>query len=495
MPYFLMPDGSKDFATSFEGSGRYMYAKFADTENYATGNYTLVIPAGSCVIPGGYLNEEQTYVYDVRAKKVELGEQDYTLTSARLIQDGETYNLMEAGNAFKKIAIDADLFFTLANCQAEEVWFKIADVTDCPEGDLAAYNNAEAVYTNFATLTGTEYYKSIYAISVGYTLYEDHKYVLLIQDNAFNPVSASAIFEGLTPTYKYSNVDVLSITPEPGSIFTIEDTMTIKFSAPVVVANSNGATGFSKGTSGWALMTSISHNEDMTEYTFTFPEAAFLGVSGENCIDVVICAAAQSGGYFHPASMGEWEPECTEYWIGDGAQTRLHILYSSYYDTKEVTVSPTEAQTIDELTFAPAEDELTIGPSWMANTANILDKNNEIVSQVILEGFVDNGGNITPVGPASGYTAMKVKLSEPLTVKGEYTLEMPYNMFTIGKELDARASSAAQVKLTISDPSEVSEIETDGDATYYNLQGIKVANPEKGVYLKVTNGKAVKVRF
>ncbi len=34
-----------------------------------------------------------------------------------------------------------------------------------------------------------------------------------------------------------------------------------------------------------------------------------------------------------------------------------------------------------------------------------------------------------------------------------------------------------------------------GEAEYYNLQGIKVANPEKGLYIKVENGKSVKVIF
>lgn len=39
----------------------------------------------------------------------------------------------------------------------------------------------------------------------------------------------------------------------------------------------------------------------------------------------------------------------------------------------------------------------------------------------------------------------------------------------------------------------VGEEANDADAVYYNLQGVKVANPENGVYLKVVNGKAVKV--
>lgn len=39
---------------------------------------------------------------------------------------------------------------------------------------------------------------------------------------------------------------------------------------------------------------------------------------------------------------------------------------------------------------------------------------------------------------------------------------------------------------------EAIEVE-EGEAVYYNLQGVKVANPENGMYLKVVNGKASKV--
>lgn len=37
------------------------------------------------------------------------------------------------------------------------------------------------------------------------------------------------------------------------------------------------------------------------------------------------------------------------------------------------------------------------------------------------------------------------------------------------------------------------EVEADGEAAYYTLQGVKVANPEKGIYIKVACGKASKV--
>lgn len=50
------------------------------------------------------------------------------------------------------------------------------------------------------------------------------------------------------------------------------------------------------------------------------------------------------------------------------------------------------------------------------------------------------------------------------------------------------------VTLTKGEDSGISSIEAaDADARYFNLQGVEVKNPEKGVFVKVSNGKAVKV--
>ncbi len=44
------------------------------------------------------------------------------------------------------------------------------------------------------------------------------------------------------------------------------------------------------------------------------------------------------------------------------------------------------------------------------------------------------------------------------------------------------------------DPGAVNEINAaNGEATYYNLQGVRVANPENGLFIQALNGKATKV--
>lgn len=49
------------------------------------------------------------------------------------------------------------------------------------------------------------------------------------------------------------------------------------------------------------------------------------------------------------------------------------------------------------------------------------------------------------------------------------------------------------VNYDVSTGVEAIEAINDGEAVYYNLQGVKVNNPERGIFVKVQNGKAVKV--
>ncbi|MDE6258240.1 MAG: hypothetical protein K2M53_07675 [Muribaculaceae bacterium] len=53
-----------------------------------------------------------------------------------------------------------------------------------------------------------------------------------------------------------------------------------------------------------------------------------------------------------------------------------------------------------------------------------------------------------------------------------------------------------EMKVSLDPKSGVESINVAGDAAvYFNLQGMKVENPENGIFVKVSNGKAVKVAF
>ena len=69
------------------------------------------------------------------------------------------------------------------------------------------------------------------------------------------------------------------------------------------------------------------------------------------------------------------------------------------------------------------------------------------------------------------------------------------NTVTIGKNANGNNPAITTMTVYYSDGNGVESIVTidDSEAVYYNLQGVKVANPEKGIYVKVSNGKASKV--
>lgn len=104
-----------------------------------------------------------------------------------------------------------------------------------------------------------------------------------------------------------------------------------------------------------------------------------------------------------------------------------------------------------------------------------------------LTGIVFNGSNL---GKDWSY-------SNGSLTDSTWTPEGDVSEVTIGKTATGNNPSIKTMKVYyVSKGSEnaVEAIEAvDGEAVYYNLQGVKVQNPERGIYVKVQNGKAVKV--
>ena len=88
----------------------------------------------------------------------------------------------------------------------------------------------------------------------------------------------------------------------------------------------------------------------------------------------------------------------------------------------------------------------------------------------------------------AGYTEA---VDGKVTISGQGTLSLVYVDNATSTEGTA---SVYNYTVTKNNASGVEGIEADeADAEYFNLQGVKVANPEKGIYVRVLNGKAVKV--
>lgn len=83
----------------------------------------------------------------------------------------------------------------------------------------------------------------------------------------------------------------------------------------------------------------------------------------------------------------------------------------------------------------------------------------------------------------AGYTALPDnKLT--LTKSGE-----EYSVYAMKDGVKSEAKT-----ITANVPSGITGIEAEnGEAVYFNLQGVRVENPEKGIFIRVQNGKAVKI--
>lgn len=76
-----------------------------------------------------------------------------------------------------------------------------------------------------------------------------------------------------------------------------------------------------------------------------------------------------------------------------------------------------------------------------------------------------------------------------------WTPSSSVNAVTISKTATGNNPTVKTMTVYYSDDNGVESIFStdDSDAVYYNLQGVKVANPDRGIYVKVSNGKATKV--
>ncbi|MDE6027234.1 MAG: hypothetical protein K2G23_04135 [Muribaculaceae bacterium] len=88
-----------------------------------------------------------------------------------------------------------------------------------------------------------------------------------------------------------------------------------------------------------------------------------------------------------------------------------------------------------------------------------------------------------------------IALGTPVVIEGNSDINMTVAGGAEGKVYDV-AFNVLTNTLTITEDTQsgVSEMEVaEGAAVYFNLQGMKVENPENGIFVKVMNGKAVKV--
>ena len=498
-PYITDGKGNRIEAEQFIslsglGMPKVVNANFSDPTEWESGTYTFTMPAGAVKNAEGGVNAAQTMVYNLIGK-THQGTEDpdaVSIKTATLEIGSTTYNLMETGNKIDIISHQSIVRFSLENYSSRSsVPFKISDITDCVDGDLEEWSKAEGLYYNYADRNGNEYYKSIYQRN-GIKLYEGKKYVFLIMDSQNNAIAASALIDGATEPYRYSPVNIVSIDPTPG-VELATNVFTIKFDGPVEVKNDNGYTGFSLGSAGWEKMQSVTSNDDKTEWYLTLQEKTIKKASGPLSIHAVVYAEDMDGKIVRPAFLTD-NPEDPAYNSGIEGNTRMNIRYSEYSACPHIDVTPLEGDQISELTFSAGSKE--INPSYAVGQAWIYDSKGEKVASLVCDGYIDAGGSIVGSGGSGGsngyFTRLTIKLSQPLTEAGYYTLDLPFGFFNVGRETSAVGSYPEKFMITVGnamleitdDNLDFAPVSTQAGSLVNGIISIETAD-EEGAWLAV----------
>lgn len=593
------------------------------------GTYTLVIPEGALTYENGDTNALYTYKYEWTGGKTTGGNDpvgDLKIASAYI---GDI-SIMTQGVVVPNIPAENCYFTTeVLPAEIEAVGVRLLDVTGF---EVSEWASAEAIWVNIIESKNAEglFSKEIYSIE-GITLTEGHTYVaeLSLYDVYQLPIMNVAgtlyteTFTGSTEAFRYSDVEIVSIVPEPGSEFKIGDKMVVTYSAPVNLVAGEGKSGFGKGNAGWADFSTMSASADRTVWTITFPNSEINAAAGPNQISPRLWGTDENGLQLRPAEYdipsGTPEEGLTVFNGGYEKSSYTQVNYSGYAKCPVVTVSPLETEELTAIDFSIAGGK-ELNPSYLADFPEIKNEAGEVVALVFVDGYEADGGHIvvtssTGTSENMSVTGLQAPLNNPITTPGTYTLELPWNLFVVGREFDsfgsapgtytivvtgAKAPANEQLTFTSNDaqaikaefiPGEDDEpayymvtfetkqetadvtidipegydgmyymdmtpafskrvsgteleaegfkkgnvitvdadgkthnyvvvlakddeadmdtainvvikadmttgiltIESEGNAAYYTIDGVKVATPEKGLYIKVTNGKASKV--
>lgn len=139
--------------------------------------------------------------------------------------------------------------------------------------------------------------------------------------------------------------------------------------------------------------------------------------------------------------------------------------------------SPTAAENV---TITEGDDSWTIRPESYPVT---LTFDVEEGVQIYAKSISDTQAQAAAEGDNDGYTALEGN-TLTLTARGDnYSVyAMKDGVKSVAKTIVADAATG------------IAGIEAeDGEAVYFNLQGVRVQNPENGVFIRVQNGKAVKI--
>lgn len=115
---------------------------------------------------------------------------------------------------------------------------------------------------------------------------------------------------------------------------------------------------------------------------------------------------------------------------------------------------------------------------------------------VSISGVVENSNNFTiekGTDQIAGFNNFGLTLANTAADK-KMDIVGVVSLYNKNNEAPTTTVQVAPITVTEATPTGIAGIEAEnGEAVYFNLQGVRVENPENGIFIRVQNGKAVKI--
>lgn len=460
--------------------------RFEENPIVYSGDYTLVIPAGT-VVSGASRNEE------IKASWKYI--QDKTIPDHEILPDltpieFTTFNITDAeGNVvvdfmqpdlqlanFPEGTVNIgferedclEVIFQVNDSDTQETLLSIWTHED-PEGIYSiGMRDEEGVFHFALTKRDIDFFAgSNYEVYV----HAYYRYDGVPDDKRIEKGEGRLTFTGSSEAYPYSDVQILSVTPTPGTeLDLVNRTITITYSAPVEIFEGSvdlaggtmgkvTLTGLNDGMAGVTPFDVIESNKSKTRWSFTIPKNYLKSCTDQ--VNPIVAANDMQGRRVRPAdeealnAMGVFNN-------GQKLNTTQSMMYNAYLGNPEVIVTPDEG-TVESIyafdfTCPTAQLQSINFNGGVDGQGNIMNATLRNASGVVV-GTIDKENydveyNKDPEAPgATDVAIIKVTMhiEKPVTDPGLYILDVPSTFFMTGTQFASYPSPHIVLEYTIGD--------------------------------------------
>lgn len=478
-PYIELPDGSTNEASLVTtgaafGLGQQAIFGFNGTEQYKSGNYTVVVPEGtfgnaawnSSNHANGKHNPEirlsYTYEQDPNLVNDDDDGTPFEVLGATLTYGGKEIDLTQEGLELDMIHGGSVLRFnTNKNEICKDAYFTITDLNADSEDErvlwlAGTYRQAQTSVEDIHTINGKNangWFEMAIVDYYNMKLVKGHEYevkmeVFLQYDGvpeaqkiANKKGEANFIIKGTMEGYTYADVEIVEITPNPDSAEILDPenaVFSVKFNKPVEMAESYNKC---QSAQAWVAYDSVTTDDEGYTWTFKIPASVVNSAEGQ-----VNCRFApryegkslrvEEGGFGFKAL----------YTSGNEEFAYQVMSYACYLGGTPIAVSPAADTTVESLyTFkftAPTATGKNIGFQGVSATGALL---NGILYNEANEEVARLDRNDITGQPSGEYNLSEtMHLDKEITTPGTYTLYIPGALFMTGTESNSKANCPMQ---------------------------------------------------